>query len=449
MRTRFAPSPTGDLHIGSARTALFNYLLAKNAGGTFILRIEDTDAARSTAASLQGITDGLRWLGISWDEGPDLGGAHGPYTQSERHGFYQRHLNRLIASGHAYEDTQGAVRFRVPEGIITVDDQICGPSSIDLRATTSRRWDADLNREVEADPDFVIRRADGSFIFHFVNVVDDLEMEITHVLRGEDHLPNTPKHIALFQALDAPPPIYAHMPLTLDETGKKLSKRHGGGAISNYQQGGFLPESVVNYLCLLGWSPKDDREFLSLEEIIPLFDFAHMQRHNARFDMEKCRWLSGQHLQALAIDDLTFRALPFLKAAGIPTHDTAAVAHILSLVREKIRTLDELPAWFSYFYGDTFPIDPDVAPALVNPQARHALETIAAALLTSAPLTQEALQETIATAATAAGYKKPGQLMFPLRAATTGRKGGPDLLALLAFIGPARTATRIQNALSN
>ena len=229
VRVRFAPSPTGYLHIGGARTALFNWLFARHTGGTFVLRIEDTDRSRNTAEATQVIYDGLRWLGLDWDEGPQVGGDFGPYFQSERNEIYERYLAKLSGDGHTFED-QGAIRFRSPREHVVVDDIICGKIEFDLT-------------NPETHPDMTIRRPDGSWIFHFVNVVDDIEMKITHVIRGDDHLSNTPKHIELYRALGAEPPRFAHIPLILNHDGSKMSKRDLGASITTYIEDGYLPEA--------------------------------------------------------------------------------------------------------------------------------------------------------------------------------------------------------------
>ena len=286
IRVRFAPSPTGYLHIGGARTALFNWLFARHHGGTFVLRVEDTDKSRNTEEAAAAIYEGLRWLGLNWDEGPHAGGDYGPYFQSQRDDIYERHLQRLRNAGHIFEDG-GALRFRSPREHVIVEDVVCG------------RIDFDLTNE-ETHPDMTIRRPDGSWIFHFVNVVDDIEMKISHVIRGEDHLSNTPKHIELYRALGAEPPRFAHIPLILNKDGSKMSKRDAGASLNTYIEQGFLPEAVCNYLCLLGWSPKDNREKIDLEEVVRLFELEKVNRKNASFDLEKCTWLNGEYTHALS-----------------------------------------------------------------------------------------------------------------------------------------------------
>src|SRR6516165_6698371 len=295
-RVRFAPSPTGYLHIGGARTALFNWLYARHTGGTSVLRIEDTDAARNTQEAVDVILDGLRWLGLNWDEGPltsdstgPCKGDRGPYFQSQRKENYQRRVEALLARGLAYEH-EGAVKFKMQREPILIPDLVVGEVRREL-----------TDRE-EADPDFVIVRSDGQPVFHLVNVIDDLEMAITHVIRGEDHLINTTKHIALFKAFGVQPPHYAHIPLILNADGSKMSKRDRGASLTTYLDEGFLPESVINYISLLGWSPKENREKMPLAEIIERFDLPQILRHNAKFDFEKLLWLQGEYCRELPDD---------------------------------------------------------------------------------------------------------------------------------------------------
>ena len=252
VRVRFAPSPTGYLHIGGARTALFNWLFARHHGGKLVLRIEDTDRARNTEEAARAIYDGLHWLGLEWDEGPQAGGDFGPYFQSERNAIYERYLKQLQDGGHIFEDG-GALRFRSPREHVIVDDLVCGRIDFDLTNPNTH-------------PDMTIRRPDGSWIFHFVNVVDDIEMKISHVIRGEDHLSNTPKHIELYRSLGAPLPCFAHIPLILNRDGTKMSKRDQGASVKTYIRSGLLTAAVRNYLCLLGWSPKDNREKMDIDD---------------------------------------------------------------------------------------------------------------------------------------------------------------------------------------
>src|SRR5437899_1637020 len=306
VRVRFAPSPTGFLHIGGARTALFNWLYARHTGGTFILRIEDTDVARNSREAVEVILNGLRWLGLDWDEGPMTGeatgpsrGEYGPYFQSQRKENYRQRVEALLSHGLAYEQN-GAVKFKMPREPILIPDVVVG----DVRR--------ELTDREQADPDFVIVRSDGEPVFHLVNVVDDLEMNITHVIRGEDHLSNTAKHIALFKAFGVEPPKYAHIPLILNIDGTKMSKRDKGASLATYMQEGYAAEAVVNYLCLLGWSPKHNREKLPISEVVQIFDLPQILRANARFDLVKLNWLNGEYLREMNDDrfyELAIQAL--------------------------------------------------------------------------------------------------------------------------------------------
>ncbi len=431
VRTRFAPSPTGYLHVGGARTALFNWLFARAHGGTFVLRIEDTDAARNTEAARDAIFSGLRWLGIEWDEGPEVGGDAGPYFQSERKAIYDRYCDRLQADGCLYDDA-GALRFRSPGTPRTIHDKICG----DVPADRSK------------EPDMTIRRPDGSYIFHFVNVVDDIEMGITHVIRGEDHLLNTAKHLELYEALRAAPPVFAHIPLILNTDGSKMSKRDVGAAMATYPAEGFLPEAVRNYLCLLGWSPKDDREKLTIGEVMALFDFEHLNHSNARFDIEKCQWLNGEYVKALSPSDFAGAALPHLSAAGIACDDRTYLEAILTPIQEKITLLAEVPKWIAYLFDEAYPFDPEAAgKAFGKPGAIALLAALRPALEDTDGWEGETLSAAIQATATANGAK-PGALMFPLRVALSGQSFGPGVTEMMIALGRQRTLARLDRTIA-
>src|SRR5204863_2651778 len=331
-RVRFAPSPTGFLHIGGARTALFNWLYARHTSGTFILRIEDTDVARNTQEAVNVILNGLRWLGLDWDEGPISGdatgpskGECGPYFQSQRKENYQRRVEALLSHGLAYEH-EGAVKFKMTREPITIPDLVVGEVRREL-----------TDRE-QLEPDFVIVRSDGQPVFHLVNVVDDLEMNITHVIRGEDHLSNTPKHIALFRAFGVHPPKYAHIPPILNPDGSKMSKRDQGASLLSYLEEGYAPEALVNYFALLGWSPKGNREKLPLAEIIELFDLPQILRHNARFDMTKLAWLNGEYIRDMSNDRFYEGAIRALDRSGLDTkkHGTQYLKTALDTCKGKV-----------------------------------------------------------------------------------------------------------------
>src|SRR5260370_888352 len=338
VRVRFAPSPTGYLHIGGARTALFNWLFARHHGGKFVLRIEDTDIKRNTEEAMAAIYEGLEWLGLNWDEGPHVGGEFGPYLQSERTELYERYLKKLQDAGHIYED-QGALRFRSPREHVIVDDIVCG------------RIDFDLSNPA-THPDMTIRRPDGSWIFHFVNVVDDLEMKISHVIRGEDHLSNTPKHIEIIRALGATPPHYAHIPLILNRDGTKISKRDEGARVDYYIRCVFLPAAVRNYFCLLVWSPKDNRDNLDMYEIVRLFDLNHVGRSSATFDPDKLHWLNGEYARELSDEKFYELAVATLKSSGVKVVDYPEeyVRAALPTRKVKFNTSSERPAFSRFMF---------------------------------------------------------------------------------------------------
>jgi glutamyl-tRNA synthetase len=430
VRVRFAPSPTGSLHVGGARTALFNWLYARAHGGTFVLRVEDTDAARNTAAAQAAITDGLSWLGIDWDEGPEKGGPHAPYYQSQRGAIYDAYFQKLVDAGHTYTEENGAVRFRSPRRTIVLPDKICGDIKIDR----------------SKEPDMTIRRPDGSYIFHFVNVVDDIEMEISHVIRGEDHIYNTGKHIELFEAFGANPPVYAHIPLILKDDGSKMSKRDHGGSVTYYQEMGMLPAAVVNYLCLLGWSPKDDREILTIDEILPLFRWENIGHSNAKFDLEKCRWFNAQYLAQLDAAGFHHLAIAWLlrQTPSLPGTDDPRLSGALPLIQPKIKALGELAEHLPMLFDGTAPIVEDARAKLAaQPDLPHRLQTLRTHLETVADWTGPHLQTAIAAAATALAIK-PGALMFPLRVLLTGQSHGVDLLPALEWLGRKESLARIQ-----
>jgi glutamyl-tRNA synthetase len=433
VRVRFAPSPTGYLHVGGARTALFNWLYARHTGGRFILRIEDTDAARNTDEAMQAIYDGLRWLGLQWDEGPQIGGDFGPYFQSRRNAIYERHLEKLRAAGHLYDDA-GAVRFRSLRKVQIVDDMVCGRIEFDLS-------------NADTHPDMTIRRPDGSWIFHFVNVVDDIEMKITHVIRGEDHLSNTPKHLELYEAIGAPPPRFAHIPLILNKDGTKMSKRDQGAAVGSYIEGGYVPEAVRNFLCLLGWSPKDDREKLDIAEVIERFEPSGINRKAAHFDLEKCDWLNQQYILQMPLDDLAERIEPWLRRAGVNFGTRAELIPVLGLVRERLKKLGDAPAWIDYFFTEDFPFDPEaVSKVLQKPGAAGRLTALVAAFESAPEWSAPQLEAELKAKATVAGVKA-GEFVHPARVAATGRTVGASLYHTLEVMGRDRVLARFRRAL--
>ena len=431
VRVRFAPSPTGYLHVGGARTALFNWLYARHTGGRFILRVEDTDRARNTDQAIAVILKGLRWLGLEWDEGPEAGGACGPYFQSQRCEIYERYFQRLKDGGWLFED-QGAWRFRSPRERVLVEDEICGPIEFDLS-------------NPDTHPDMTIRRPDGSWIFHFVNVVDDIEMKISHVIRGEDHLSNTPKHLELFKVLGAAPPRYAHIPLILNKDGSKMSKRDQGASVSSYLEGGYAPEAVVNYLCLLGWSPKDDREKLEIREVVERFELGKINRKSAHFDFEKCNWLNAQYLQAMPMSRYRELAEPWLPEAA---RSDPNLEGILALEKMKVTHLTEIPHRISFFFTEEFSYDAEAVEKTLRKQgALDRLRQLAAHYTAVSPWEAANLEAELKALA-AAKSCKPAEFIHPARVAASGRSIGPSLYHMLEVLGKERVLARFGRAIS-
>ena len=486
-RVRIAPSPTGPLHIGTARTALFNYLYARHTGGTFVLRLEDTDQARSTTAYETDILDGLHWLGLGWDEGPEVAGeaARGPfapYRQMLRLPSYAAAAERLVAADQAYpcycspdeldadrkaqeaarlppryigrcaaltteeraareaEGRRGALRFRVGTGLVSFDDIVRGHVEFDVS---------------NLGGDFVIVRGDGTPLYHFTVVVDDAAMEISHVIRGEDHLSNTPKHILLFQALGYPVPQFAHLPLILNADRTKMSKRKSQTALSDYIEQGFIREALVNYLALLGWATGTEEEVLSIDEIVERFDLTQVHKGGAVFDRERLEWLNGQWIRRLDPDDLVDRLRPFVEAdlaAGridwMPSDDE--LRSLLPFITERLPTLGAVGDLVGFLWVHDVKVD---AVTLV-PKRWDAATTgdgLAAARSTIAELPEVAfeadeLEPPLRALAEARGWKA-GDLFMAIRVAVTGRTATPPLFDTLVALGRNRTLERLDRAI--
>ena len=443
VRVRFAPSPTGYLHIGGARTALFNWLYARHTDGTFVLRVEDTDDARNTREAVDVILDGLRWLGLDWDEGPVSGdamqqsrGENGPYFQSQRGDIYQRRIQELLDNDLAY-DHEGAIKFRMTREPVTIPDLVAGKV---VRKLTDRE---------EVDPDFVIVRSDGKPVFHLVNVVDDIEMGITHVIRGEDHLSNTSKHIELFKAFGEEPPKFAHIPLILNNDGSKMSKRDTGASMTAYKEGGYLPSAVLNYLSLLGWSPKDDTELMPLTELIKRFDMDGVQRANARFDMAKLDWLNFEHIRSLKQEAFKTQAIAQLQTAGIDTaaRDDDYTNAALALCTDKIKNLNDIAGYIGFFFLDAVEIDAEAAEQALTPENRPHLAALREAYAGLAKFNADSLQGALKSTAAALEVKNKF-LVMPARVACTGSKVGPSLYHLMELLGEAEVLKRFDAALT-
>ena len=432
VRTRFAPSPTGFLHLGGARTALFNWLFAKKHQGTFVLRVEDTDEERNTEQAFQAIYDGMDWMGISWDEGYNKGGEYGPYSQSERTDIYLKWFEKLVAADRVYQDGE-TWRFRFERKNVTVKDLVCGDITIDY-----------ANEEI--NPDMTVRRPDGSFTFHFVNVVDDIEMKISHVIRGEDHLMNTPKHIQLYEAFGVEPPIFAHIPLILNDSGKKMSKRDEGAAVKDYIKMGLLPEAALNFIALLGWNPKTEQEIFSSEELVEKFDLSQINRAPARFDLQKALWMNQQYLMSLEPESFLEKALPYLKEDGLPA-ESPILSEVVKAVQEKVSSLNEVAPAISFFFNDAYTYNEGaVAKALKNAETLNLLSALKDTWSTAE--SWENAKDLISETAKAQGTKA-GKLMFPTRVALSGLGGGIDLGVIISALGKQQCVARLERFIAS
>ena len=477
VRVRFAPSPTGFLHVGGARTALFNWLYARRHGGAFILRIEDTDVERSSADMVSGILEGLRWLGLDWDEGPAVGGPYGPYSQSERFDRHRALAQTLLSDGKAYvcyctperlqqereraeaggrawmydrrclsltpdqvaeleaAGVPRAIRFRVPSGETTFTDLVHGPIRFD-------------HANIE---DFVILRSDGHPIYHLSVVADDLDMAITHVVRGDDHISNTPKHVLLFEALGAAVPSFAHVPLILGTDKKRLSKRHGATSVMEYERLGYLPQAMVNFLALLGWSPGTDQELFSVAELIAAFDLSGISGGNAVFNPEKLDWMNAQYLARLALPDLIEGIRPELEAAGLwrPEFATASwFARAVALIVPRAKRLGDFASQLEPFIVDRVQYDSTaVEKHLGVPALAGHIDALTQAY-TTLPDFDEASTEAVLRQIAVTRGVKAGALIHATRVAVTGRAVSPGLFEVLVILGRERVIARLSELVS-
>jgi glutamyl-tRNA synthetase len=471
-RVRFAPSPTGYLHVGGARTALFNWLYARRHGGIFVLRIEDTDVERSSADMVTGILEGLRWLGLDWDEGPEAGGPHAPYFQSERGHRHREAAERLLEQGRAYycfcsperlrderekaeargeawqydrtcltldssrvaqllaDGAPKAVRFKVPAGTTAFDDAVKGHIEFD-------------SANIE---DFVIVRSDGHPLYHLSVVVDDVDMGITLVIRGDDHISNTPKHVLLFEALNAPVPRFAHVPLILGADKKRLSKRHGATSVTEYRNQGYLPAAMVNFLALLGWSPGDDRELLSKAELIESFTLEGISGGNAVFNTEKLDWMNGQYIGRLTTAELAELVRPLLVASELILHPLVAnpntFGRILELLRPRAKRLTDFVEQAAPLLREPSEYEPAAEKHLSVPGLVGHLEALMDALKTVEPFSETAVEAALRTVATDRNLKA-GVLIHATRIALTGRTMSPGLFEVMVLLGREQTLARL------
>ena len=479
VRVRFAPSPTGDLHVGNIRTALFDWAYARHTKGKFVFRIEDTDRERVTDQYIQAAADTLRWLGLDWDEGPEVGGPHGPYLQSQRLDIYKEWAERFLAQGDAYlcfctneelearreaakesnrppgydgacrdlsesdrsrlsdQGLKPVIRMRMPEGSTTFNDLIRGEVTFEHRFV----------------PDFVLMRNDGSPLYTLAVAVDDVLMKITHILRGEDLLSSTPRQIRVYQAMGMSVdeyPVFAHLPFVMGTDNTKLSKRNGEVSIAWYRERGFLPEAICNYLALLGWSPGDDRENVTFDELSELFDVSRVNASPARFDMKKLEAINGEKIRALPISELLKRSLPFLIDSKVITgnpEEIEVISKALPLIQERIITLGEVVPMVSFLFGNEVVIADEEAKKISDEVSLGTLKAAKEALAQVSEWSESSIEAALRAELIEKMGLKPRVAFTPVRIAVTGSHISPPLFESLALLGKTRTLARISTLL--
>ncbi len=483
VRVRIAPSPSGNLHVGTARTALFNYLYAKKVGGTFVLRIEDTDAERTSQAYIDNIFDSLKALGLNWDEGPDVGGPYGPYTQSERFDIYPKYVQELLDKGFAYEcfctpeeleaekeeatknkkayvyskkcenlteiekdrlraeGRKPAIRFSVEKAtkafhdssIIHFDDLVKG----------------DLHQDTNLIGDFVIMKSNGSPTYNFAVVIDDMLMKISHIIRGEDHISNTFKQILIYEALGAEVPRFGHLGMILAPDRSKLSKRHGATAVSEFVQKGYLTDALINFVALLGWAPSDGNEIKTVDEIAQDFRINEVSSSNSIFEYDKLNWMNGQYIKKLDIEDLKERLKPFLTKYDLTELTDEQYTHMVELTREPLTILSDITDAVSYFFGKDVEIDEETQTTVLDTETSQDVLKTFAEQAKDWDWTEENLHEKLE--AFRGFYKekgiKPKVTMWAIRAAVTGRTRGADMVGTLVILGKEKTLYRVNKAI--
>ena len=480
IRVRFAPSPTGDLHVGNIRTALFDWAFARHTGGAFIFRIEDTDKERVTDEYIQRAIDTLKWLGLNWDEGPEVGGPNGPYLQSERLNIYKEWADKFLASGAAYhcycsseelesererqraanvapgyggtcrnlsaeqiekftaEGRKPVLRMRMDDGATTFVDEIRGEVSFDHKYV----------------PDFVLMRADGSPLYTLAVAVDDVLMKVTHVLRGEDLLSSTPRQIQVYKAMGLKPdqyPTFAHLPFVMGQDNAKLSKRNGEVSIAWYREQGYLPEAICNYLALLGWSPGDDKEDISMQELIDLFEVHDVHSSPARFDMKKLEAINGDKIRALSAEEFLNRALPFLKEAEVITgtnEEIALVKQALPIIQERIVKLGEIPAMLKFLFVDELVIDSESKEKIKDDLSKDVLKRALEVLEPLGTWSHDSIESALRAALIEDMGLKPRIAFGAVRIAATGSHISPPLFESMELLGKDASISRIKAAIS-
>jgi glutamyl-tRNA synthetase len=479
VRVRFAPSPTGDLHVGNIRTALFDWAYARHTGGRFVFRIEDTDRERVTDEYIAAAIDTLKWLGLNWDEGPEVGGPNGPYLQSQRLEIYAKYAQQFLDDGFAYycycsateleavreaqraanvapgydghcrnltveqiaayvaEGRKPVVRMRMPEGSTTFTDLIRGEVIFDHNFV----------------PDFVLVRADGSPLYTLAVAVDDVLMKITHVLRGEDLLSSTPRQIRVYQAMGVAPedyPLFAHLPFVMGQDNAKLSKRNGEVSIAWYRDAGYLPEAICNYLALLGWSPGEDREDVTMKELTELFTVERVHSSPARFDMKKLEAINGDKIRALSPDEFFAWAMPFLTKAQVVTgtdEEIALVKLALPIIQERIATLAEIPPMLKFLFTKEFVVDPDSAAKISDEQSKLVLQVSLDRLTGLTEWNHNSIEATLRTALIEELGLKPRIAFGAVRIAVTGSHISPPLFESMELLGATKSLDRIRASL--
>lgn len=480
VRVRFAPSPTGDLHVGNIRTALFDWAYARHTGGQFIFRIEDTDRERVTDEYIQAAIDTLKWLGLSWDEGPEVGGPYGPYLQSQRLDIYAEWAGKFLANGDAYhcycsseelearreeqkkanvapgydgkcrtisesdlaryksEGRKPVLRMRMPDGSTTFTDSIRGEVTFDHNFV----------------PDFVLVRGDGSPLYTLAVAVDDVMMKVTHVLRGEDLLSSTPRQIRVYQAMGVAPsdyPTFAHLPFVMGQDNAKLSKRNGEVSIAWYRDRGFLPEAICNYLALLGWSPGEDRENVTMQELTELFTVERVHSSPARFDMKKLEAINGDKIRLLTIDDLLSRSVPFLikddVISGTP-EELTIVKTALPIIQERIATLAEVTPMLKFLFAKNFVIDSEELPKIADAQSQAVLAKASEVLQGLSDWSHSSIEEILRAALIEEMALKPRIAFGAVRVAITGSHISPPLFESMELLGRDRALARIAAAIN-
>lgn len=476
VRVRIAPSPSGNLHVGTARTALFNYLFAKKSKGDFILRIEDTDLERSDEKYIKNIFDSLKAIGLNWDEGPDIGGNYGPYSQSAKFDIYQKYAQKLKNAGYAYdcyctqeeleaekeasiankhahkysgrcknltqeqieqyqkEGRKPTLRFAVPQDRTIAFDDI---------AKGHLEFDSNLIG------DFVIMKSNGIPTYNFAVVVDDIDMEMTHILRGEDHISNTAKQILIYEALGAQVPQFAHLGMILAPDRSKLSKRHGATAVSEFIEQGYLPEAFVNFIALLGWSPSDGVEIKSLQEIINDFDITRLSSSNSIFEFDKLNWMNGQYIRAMAIPELLERLKPYLTKYNLSEYTQEQLYRMIEVTREPLVLLSDITDAVSYFFGDNVEIEPEIQEKVLDTETSQEVLKEFLKLAENTECTEEAYHQALEALRSEFKTKgiKPKDTMWAIRASLTGRTRGADMCAIIGLLGKDKIITRVKKAI--